>query len=391
MSLEQRKKYNINNTPTVKRTVKVLYITDTMKQRAGITSVIMNFLSHWQDSNVSIDIIAYEDSEKEIVEKVEGLGAKVFFMPYLSPKNIQGFIKYYHSFFSEKHYDIVHSHFSQIDAIVFPIARKHGVRKCISHSHNTKLSDYKLKAIRNRIMCFNIAYNADYLAACSEKAGQVLYGRSFSRRKNKLIIRNGIDCEKFRFSVENRKQIRNEFGIADDAILIGHVGGFRPQKNHIFLVRVFSELIKENPNYKLMLVGYGETMEMVKEECHKLGIDNNVIFTGARSDVASLMSAMDMFLFPSHYEGLGVVLIEAQASGLFCVASDCVPNDAKVTNNTLWLPLNKGEQYWAERILEVPSITDSQRIEAVNEVYNNGYDITVEAKRLGDYYMAIVD
>ena len=391
MGLEQRNMYSINNTPTVKTTVKVLYITDTMKQRAGVTSVIMNFLSHWQNSNVSIDIIAYEDSEKEIVEKAEGLGAKVFFMPHLSLKNIQGFIKYYHSFFAENHYDIVHSHFNQLDAIVFPIARKHGVRKCISHSHNTKLSDYKLRAIRNRIMCFNIAYNANYLAACSEKAGRVLYGRSFSHRRNKLIIHNGIDCEKFRFSVENRQQIRNEFGIEDDVVLIGHVGGFRLQKNHIFLVRIFSKLIKENPNYRLMLVGYGETMDMVKEECHKLGIENNVIFTGARSDVASLMSAMDIFLFPSLYEGLGVVLIEAQASGLFCVASDCVPGDAKVTNNILWLPLKKEEQYWAERILEVPSINDSQRIEAANEVYSNGYDITVEAKRLADFYMSIVD
>ena len=375
-----------NKLSKTNKQVKVLYITDTMKQRFGVTSVIMNFLSHWQDANVSIDIMAYEDSEKEMVEKAERLGAKVFFMPYLSPKNIPGFTKFYHSFFAENHYDIVHSHFNQIDALVFPIARKHGVKKCISHSHNTKLSDYKLKAIRNRLMCLNIAYNADYLAACSEKAGQALYGSSFSTRKNTLIIHNGIDCEKFRFSAENRKQIRNEFGIEDDTVLIGHVGSFKPQKNQIFLVRVFSEVLKKNAKYRLMLVGDGQTMDMVKEECHKLGIENDVIFTGARSDAPALLSGVDIFVMPSIYEGLPVTGIEAQTNGLPCVFSDAITKEVDLTG-VIFLSLQDSYQAWAKVINEMPS---NHNDENFKKVVDMGYSIQDESRKLAAFYESIV-
>lgn len=364
--------------------VKVLYITDTMKQRFGVTSVIMNFLSHWPESNVSIDIIAYENSESEMVEKAKEYGAKVFFMPYLLPKNIRSFIKFYHSFFAENHYDIVHSHFNQIDALVFPIARKYGVKKCISHSHNTKLSDYKLKAIRNRLMCLNITYNADYLAACSEMAGRALFGRSFSHRKNTLIIHNGIDCEKYLFSNENRRKIRSEFGIESDAVLIGHVGSFKPQKNQIFLVRVFSELFMKNTKYRLVLVGEGQTMNMVKEECYKLGIENNVIFTGARSDVDKILSALDIYILPSVYEGLGISAIEAQANGIPCVFSTAVPKEADLTG-VLYLDLNEQSNVWANSIIKM----DYSRHPEWNEmIKRKGFDITTEALKLSDFYIA---
>lgn len=369
------------------RCVKVLYITDTMKQRFGVTSVIMNYLSHWPNSNVSIDIMAYEDSENEMIEKAKELGAKVFFMPFLSPKNIPSFISFYNSFFSENKYDIVHSHFNQIDAIVFPIARKYGVKKCISHSHSTKLSDHKLKAIRNRLMCLNIAHNADYLAACSEMAGRALYGRSFSHRQNTLIIHNGIDCDKFLFSAENRKQIRNEFGIENDDILIGHVGSFKLTKNQLFLVRVFSELLKKNNKYKLMLVGDGQTMKMVKEECHKLDVENNVVFTGARSDVDKILSALDIYILPSIYEGLGISAIEAQANGIPCVLSTTVPKEADLTG-VLYLDLAESAHAWANAITKYDH---SRHPEWNDTVKNKGFDITTEALKLSDYYFTLAN
>lgn len=372
-----------------KDNVKVLFLTDTMRQRFGVTSVILNLLSHWSDSSVSIDVIAYPDSEKEVISKLKELGVTIHYMPKLSVKNLTGFAKFYKQFFEKNTYDIVHSHFNQIDAIVFPIARSRGVKKCVSHSHNTRLSDYKIKAIRNRMMCFNIAHNADCMAACSEVAGLALYGKSFSNSKKKLIIHNGVDCSKYEYKETNRVFARNEFGVDNETIVIGHVGSFKPQKNQIYLVRVFEELLKINSKkkYKLVFVGNGQTIEETKQECSKLKIEKDVIFTGARSDVEKLMCGFDLFVMPSLYEGLPVTAIEAQANGLSCLLSDSITSEVDLTGVS-FMSLNDGEKAWAKSILKLSTMRSMDNYDKLKKM---GYDINKETRRLATIYKKMVE
>ena len=224
--------------------MKVLCVYATLRQRNGVTAVIMNYLRHMPKDGLQVDLLVYSDSEPGMVSLAESLGAKVFFMPKLGLKSFRRFSAFLDAFFAGHPYDLVHSHFNQVDFALFPAARRHGVRHCISHSHNTKLADYPLRALRNRLLCRNIARNADTLAACSEAAGRALFGKAFADSPRKLIVRNGVDVARFAFNPSAREKIRREFHVAPGEILLGHVGSFRPQKNHGFLLRLFDKLCR---------------------------------------------------------------------------------------------------------------------------------------------------
>ena len=364
--------------------LKILYVSDTLRQRAGITAVIMNYLQYITRDNIKIDLLVYEDSEPAMIQKAQDFGARVFFMPQLGIKSFFAFKVFMETFFSSHHYDILHSHFNQIDAIVFPIARKHGVRHCISHSHNTKLSDSKIRAFRNRLMCWNIARNADTLAACSEVAGRALFGSLFAHSPKKLIIRNGVDVETYKFNPIWRNKLRLEFGLANNELLIGHVGRFFRQKNHRFLIQVFSDLCKRN-RYKLIMVGDGPLRVPMQNLVNRMGLANKVIFAGSRSDVPAILSACDVFVFPSLYEGLGLALVEAQISGLPCWASNTIPREVAFTDLIRFLPLSTKSSFWAEAI---HSTTFSQRRSRTRDAERAGYNIRGEAQALASYYEA---
>lgn len=360
----------------------VLYVYATLRQRNGVTAVIMNYLRHLPKDGLHIDLLVYSDSEPGMVSLAESLGAKVFYMPKLGLKSFRRFSAFLDAFFAEHPFDIVHSHFNQVDFALFPAARRHGSRHCISHSHNTKLSDYKLRAFRNRLLCLNIARNADTLAACSEAAGRVLYGKSFADSPKKLIVRNGVDVAKFAFDPSAREKIRKEFQISPDEILLGHVGSFRPQKNHGFLLRLFDRLCRESERYKLLLVGNGSCEAEIRSMASELDSRDKIVFAGARTDVANIFSAMDLFLLPSLYEGLPVTGIEAQAAGLECLFADTVTKEADLTGVT-FLSLDPGQQNW---ISAIRSASARHHAEFAQRISDCGYDIGTEARKLADFY-----
>lgn len=363
--------------------IRVLYISDSLKQRFGVTSVIMNYISHFDYKKIQVDLLVLRDSEDVVVDKAKSLGANVYFMPNFTGLNIFEYRMFFKNFFQKNRFDIVHSHFNQIDGIVFPIARKNGVKKCISHSHNTKLSDNKLKAIRNRLMCWNIYSNADICAACSVAAGNALFGRRFENSAKKIIIHNAIECDKFSFSNSKREKIRNEFGINQNTILLGNIGSFKPQKNQLFLLDVFYELKKYNATcYKLLLVGDGEKREELEKKVNELKLQGDVIFTGVRKDVASILSAIDLFVLPSLYEGLPVIGIEAQASGVDCIFSDTITKETDLIGIN-YLSLDLGAEGWAKNIFE--SVC-KRNANSQNILKEQGYDIRNESEKLIQQY-----
>lgn len=220
-----------------------------------------------------------------------------------------------------------------------------------------------------------------HLFMCGEESGKWLYGEKNKSRF--IMLNNAIDAASYTYDLSKREELRRQLGLADE-LVIGHVGRFNPQKNHPFLLDIFAALLKKEPSAILLLVGGGENMLKIQAKAHALGIAEHVRFLGVRSDVADLMQAMDVFVFPSLYEGLGIVLIEAQAAGLPCVVSDTIPREAYLTDLVTAEKLSSSVETWADNILEKRNFPRTDRRA---EIAAHGFDITTEAVKLQEFYI----
>ena len=224
--------------------------------------------------------------------------------------------------------------------------------------------------------------NANNYFACSEEAGEWLFGKKIINNNQLKIFKNAINCTEFKFNEDKRKWMRKELGL-ENKLVIGHVGRFNPQKNHKFLIDIFNEVYKKNKESVLLLVGEGDLLEEMKKYVNKLQLEEAVKFLGLRSDIADLMQSMDVFLFPSKYEGLGVVLIEAQAAGLRCLTSKGTPKEADVTDTVEFLSLEKSAKEWAKIILE----GNNNRNSYIKSINDKGYDVETNINWLTNFYI----
>lgn len=373
--------------------VKVLYVADMLHTKSGITAVMMNYYRHFDKSKVRIDFLLPENSsEQRLMDEVEACGSNVYYMPVLgaSFEKIRRFKAFIAAFFeTHNDYVAVHSHFMQLNALIFPVAKKYGIGCCISHSHLTKYSENKLHSIRNWLMCLPNNRVSDIWAACGVKAGEFLYGRRFLSYPKHMIVRNAIELDRFSFDGETRQAVRGELGIGDSEIVLGTVGRLQTQKNQEFLLDVMKGLVnKGSRNYRLVIVGEGPLEASLKERSKILNLDNYVVFTGRRTDAYRLYQAFDVFLLPSIYEGLPVVGVEAQTSGLPCIFSTGITNEIGLTRS-VFLPIDEGATPWVDAIefLDIGGAFD--RSAAIETVRSAGFDINVEAKRLENFYVNI--
>lgn len=367
--------------------VQILYICDTLKQRSGVTAVVTNYIGHIDLERIKIDIVAYSDSEPQILEYMSEKNIKIYFMPKLGVNNFFEFIKFYERLFKTNTYQIIHSHFCQIDSIVFSIAKKYGIKNLISHSHNTKYSEYRIKALRNYFLCISLKRKATVWGACSIAAGEFLYGKKFLKSPKAYLIRNGVDCKKFTYNETVRNRMRSELGVTSE-ILIGNIGSCKPQKNQEFLLEIIKRLKKENASYryKLLIVGDGELKEKLIEKSKSLCVFDDCLFVGVRTDIPALLQAMDVFLLPSLYEGLPVVGIEAQAAGIPCFFSDTITREACI-NNVEYLSIHDPNE-WADRISNSHKKRDMC---SAKKMMESGYDISDGAKKLCEFYERIAN
>jgi glycosyltransferase EpsF len=366
--------------------VRVLYVVDSLKQRFGVTAVVKNYLMNMQNDYVNIDLIVCQDSEQNLVDLFRKNGHQVYYMPSLSLKNISKYVDFWDAFFQEHKYDIVHSHFNQIDYIVFKLAKKYGVKECISHSHNTRLSVVWWKAIRNYFMCYPARRVATKWAACSNLAGEAFYGKKFINNPKSFLIHNAVDTEKFHYDSKKRDCIRRKLGL-QEKFIIGNIGSFKRQKNKMFLLDILDNLIKKDSNLCLLNIGDGEERLAFEQKMRDMKLDKFVVMTGTVNNPNEYLQAMDVFVLPSLYEGLPVVGIEAQTAGLPCVFSDNITKEVDLLENNEFLSLKASLDKWSDAILKYKNII---RVDRSNDIKGLGYDIKNEAEALERYYRKIM-
>lgn len=306
--------------------------------------------------------------EKEVVE----LGGRIFRVPLRTKNPIKTF-KAIYDVVKQNHYTHILKLCDTPIGLYDLLAAKMGGAKVLCvRSCNAGSSTSKLGAMVNDFLRPFFNYMADVKLAPSRLAAEFTFGKAEVEAGKVNFIHNGVDLNVYKYDEENRRKVRREFGIADEQLVIGHIGRFNQQKNHKFLIEVFSEVLKQKPNALLMLVGDGEKKNEIKEQIKSLGIEESVIFTGIRSDVPALLSAMDVFVFPSFYEGMPNTVIEAQATGLPCVIADTITEEAGITECVRYKALTTSAKEWAYIAV---SLLENSRICYNAKVKHVGYDI----------------
>ena len=352
----------------------------------GVETFIYNVVAHSDLERVHFEFLVTGDERPVYADELESLcGAGcIHHVPEIRTSGMKGY-REVSRFFREHggRYDWMHLNTCTAAKVLYcyPFSKRYGF-KVLAHSHNG--SGYK--ALFNSVCRPVLRHTSNRFAACSDVAAEWLFGSSAATRT--MIVKNGVDVDRFAFSETHRKAIRREFGIPDNAFVVGHVGRFAEQKNHKFLIETFHELCSIDPESVLLLVGTGDLEVQSKELANKLGVDGNVVFAGLRGDTHRFYSAMDVFAMPSLYEGLPVVGAEACSAGLKCLYSTNVSRQVDLIGTAEFLPLEEGAQRWAQRLAELKgdAADFNARAQAGAAVKAAGYDISVVAKKLNALY-----
>ena len=329
----------------MEKTIRILNIVPNMRS-AGIETFIMNVYRNIDRKKIQFDFLVHNKEEEFYDAEIKKLGGKIYRFSLKDDKNIFKYIKDLNRFFKEhKEYKIIHGHMQSMMPLYLYFAKKNDIPIRIAHSHNNSY-EKSLKGIVLHIFSRFSKYFSTVNLACSKESGKYLFGkREFE------VINNGIDLKKFKFNKEKRKEIRKKLGIQKNEILIGNIGRMEKQKNQKFLIDVFNDSYIQKNNVKLLIIGTGSLEENLKQYAKVLKIDNKVIFLKNIKNVNDYMQAMDMFLLPSLYEGLGIVLIEAQMSGLYCLTTEgTVAIETKITPNIKYLNLDK--KLWTDEVVK---------------------------------------
>jgi glycosyltransferase EpsF len=347
----------------------------------------MNYYRNINKNEIQFDFFMDGLEPSPYDEEIRKLGGRVYKLPAYTDSikdNLAGFRK----ILRENDYEIVHCHMNTLSVFWLFAAKKEGVPIRIAHSHSTAS---KGEGIRNFMKyCLRTIgriYPTHY-CACSNYAGEWMFGRSHNRRPDINIVRNAIDITRFRYDAMARMHVRDEMGLSE-RFVVGHVGRFVFPKNHEFLLKIFAEVRMIRPDAILLLVGDGPLRNEMEKQVEGLQLGESVRFLGIRHDVQDLLQAMDVFVLPSRYEGLPVVGVEAQAAGLPCIFSSNISLEVMLTATCKMLDLKSSAAKWAHAVIFEDKGNCREKYAA--ELREKGYDIRREAERLVSYYLKLMD
>lgn len=356
--------------------IRILHILTSLN-RGGIETMLMNYYRAIDRTKVQFDFLLHRDGIFDYSKEIESMGGRIYSVPKYNPLSIK-YIKSLYAFFEEHRdeYHVVHCHLNCISALPLAVAKKCSIPVRIAHSHII-IKKHDLKSMYKRLSRKFIPLFATDFFACSEEAGRWMFGS-----RNMSVMPNAIDTSSFIFDKELRQKTRKELGL-DQELVIGNVGRLTEQKNQSFLIILLKELLSREKNVKLVLIGDGEDKQKLEVLVSNNNLKENVLFVGSTPNVNAYMQAFDVFAFPSIYEGLGIVAVEAQTAGLFTICSKNVPHEVKLTENCIFLDLNDMDS-WIEKILlgskkERGSLRDDDEIAK--------FDINKAVIKYQEYYL----
>lgn len=365
--------------------IRVLQIFGEPFSNGGQESYIMNMYRHMDRTRVQFDFFTpFTICNPAMQAEVEALGGTMAAAGHpFGQDNPRYFREAVAAFLAKHRYTIVHFHSGSTYALMVGsrLARKNGAKHVIVHSHCGGFVNLRYRLVRLLSRRPLMTYPTHYFA-CSHLAARWKYPAPIIRDKKYTVLKNAVDTEKIRLDETVRAEYRQQLGLADK-LVVGHVGRFALQKNHRFLLEVFAALLELEPEARLVLAGEGELLDATLQLAEELGIDDRMQYLGLRRDVAALMNAFDVFLLPSFFEGLPVVGIEAQATGLPVVTSTGVTPELPIPDLATYLPLELSPREWAKKILEAAR---QPRRNTTREMIDSGYDVRVAARILQQKY-----
>lgn len=354
-------------------------------ESGGIESFLKTILCSLNFENIEVDVVSAHIGESVFATSLKGKGVRFFELSGEQRNYLTNF-RMFRELLRRRNYDVVHFNlFQGISLFYARIAQKENVPVRIVHSHGAGLRNSRTKMIKlvlHRIGSFLWAKAATDRWACSSAAADFLFARTCREAE---IIPNGIDTQRLRFQEDVRDNVRKKLGLSN-RVIIGTVGRMSREKNQAFALTVFSKFHQSHPESYFVLVGDGEEREMLKKHAQNLGIENAVTFLGSMENVEQLLCAMDLFLFPSYVEGLGIAVIEAQASGLPVLCSDRIPAEARLTSRLTAMPLRAGPDAW-NATMEQLLLKKKTRESSADEVRAAGFDVEDVAKQIEKKYM----
>lgn len=351
----------------------------------GAENLIMNLYRNVNRDRIQFDFLVHTDKKCFFDEEISSLGGYIYHVPYYFILNTIQYKRALDCFFSDHpEIKIVHGHLGSCAHVYLKVAKKYGCF-AIAHSHSTK-PNFSIKNMIYRGFTYITRHTADYFIGCSFDSGIYRFGEKIVYNTEKFcVLNNAIDTDNYAFDTQIRQDIRKELNINEDFV-VGHVGRFDVAKNQSFVIEVFDQFHGLYPNSRLILVGTGKMLDEIKEKVREKDLLNFVIFTGIRDDVPKIMMAMDTFIFPSKYEGFGIVALEAQATGLPTIVSENIPVECHVTDIIQALSLDDPISYWVNMIIKMGK---RERKSMHKKVKEAGFDIKENAKWLENFYIRI--
>ncbi len=364
----------------MKQPIRILHIVSIMDP-AGIETLLMSIYRNIDRSLIQFDFLTHSTQKGFFDDEIISLGGRIYSV--VNPFSVKGIVQYQKElstfFKAHSEYSIVHSHMNSYSGMILKVAKKHGLKVRIAHSHTSYHSSFIKRQLVyiSRILGKN---TNTHFFACSKDAAKWSFGKDADHA---IIFNNAIDTSRFKFSSQIRLEYRKQLDLKNKYV-IGNIGRFVEKKNHSFLIETFHKVHSIKNNAVLLLMGDGPLLKNMQQKVKELGLDDSVFFLGNRDDIENLLCAMDIFVFPSIHEGLGIVAIEAQASGLNCLVSDAVPKEVNITPLLEYAALEKGTDYWASQILDCQ--ISKNRDDAYIEVKKQGYDIKENTEWLKKFY-----
>lgn len=361
---------------------KIKILTKTSLGHNGFAGVTMNYFKNMPHDRINIDFAVCDQKEyirEDFSEYITSNGSKILMLPQPSFKNIYKYLKKMNRILKDGNYEVIHINGNSGNMLLdVLLAKLFGVKVRITHCHNTsckyRILHYVFKPFLNHLVTDKVA--------CSNVAGKWLYNKSFS------VLQNGINFNEYKFNIIERDYIRNKYDILDKFVLC-HVGGFFDVKNHTYVIDVFKELIKIKPQSVLLLIGDGPLRDEIREKVTKQGLEKQVIFVGNTTEVSKYYSASDVFVLPSKFEGLPLVLIEAQVAGLPCIIADNITQEVDITGKVVSLSIQSNPHVWAEKIVGIFKNNSRNEIEYKDNA--KLFDIRKNSMELENFYIRRVN